>query len=122
MRNFRTLIIIFLLCCSATLQKVPYGQNLIVLLIDGLGRSLLNQSDIELFGFRHVTENGARAEYLKPTYPTQSYPNWMSLFSGEMCFLPQTEFQGSFFINRKQKRTKQKSVVYLTVQAPRHFI
>uniref|UniRef100_A0A9J2PAJ0 Ectonucleotide pyrophosphatase/phosphodiesterase family member 6 n=1 Tax=Ascaris lumbricoides TaxID=6252 RepID=A0A9J2PAJ0_ASCLU len=83
MGKLSTLFTLVLLYCSATLQKVPYGQNLIVLLIDGLGSSQLNQSNFELLGFRHLRESGAHAEYVKPTYPTQSYPNWMSLFSGQ---------------------------------------
>uniref|UniRef100_A0A914ZH30 Ectonucleotide pyrophosphatase/phosphodiesterase family member 6 n=1 Tax=Parascaris univalens TaxID=6257 RepID=A0A914ZH30_PARUN len=82
MGKLSTLFVLVLLYCSLALQKVPYGQNLIVLLIDGLGSSQLNNSNFELLGFRYLRESGAHAEYVKPTYPTQSYPNWMSLFSG----------------------------------------
>ncbi|VDK43036.1 unnamed protein product [Anisakis simplex] len=82
MNHLKHFLILLLFCRSTKLHKVPYGQNLIVLLIDGFGSSLLNQSNIEFFGFKYLMQNGAHTEYLKPTYPTQSYPNWMSLISG----------------------------------------
>lgn len=63
----------------AAIEKIPCGQNLIVFIIDGYGRALLNQSDI---GFRLLTENGVYSDFLKPVYPTHNYPNWMSLVTG----------------------------------------
>lgn len=63
----------------AAAEKLPCGQNLIVFIIDGYGKALLNQSDI---GFRLLTENGVYSDFLKPVYPTQTYPNLMSLVTG----------------------------------------
>lgn len=64
-------------------DKEPVGQNLIILLIDGYGASLLNKTD-EKFqtGVQTLIENGVQAEYLQPVFPSQSYPNWFSLSTG----------------------------------------
>lgn len=65
-------------------EKVPYGQNLIVFIIDGYGNTLLNQSDA---GLRLLAQNGVHSEYLKPVYPTHNYPNWMSLVTGQRLYI-----------------------------------
>lgn len=64
----------------ANAEKIPRGQNLIVFIIDGYGKTLLNQSDV---GFRLLTQNGVYTDFLKPVYPTHNYPNWMSLVTGD---------------------------------------
>ncbi|CAJ0609338.1 unnamed protein product [Cylicocyclus nassatus] len=63
--------------------KEPIGQNVIVLLIDGYGASLLNNSKQEAkFGIQHLISHGVQAEYLKSAFPTQSWPNWLNLVTG----------------------------------------
>lgn len=73
----------FCLLLQISAEKTPYGQNLIILIIDGYGSSLLNQSHHSNEGFHILQQNGAYAQYLKPAYPTYNYPNWMSLFTGK---------------------------------------
>uniref|UniRef100_A0AC35U6J3 Choline-specific glycerophosphodiester phosphodiesterase n=1 Tax=Rhabditophanes sp. KR3021 TaxID=114890 RepID=A0AC35U6J3_9BILA len=59
------------------------GQNLIVLLIDGYGSNLFNKTSAKLsYGFQNLLSNGVQAEYLKPIFPTWSYPTWASLATG----------------------------------------
>lgn len=65
-------------------ERSPVGQNLVILLIDGYGADLLNRTDAKLQqGVQMLAEKGVQAEYLKPVFPTQSYPNWFSLATGE---------------------------------------
>lgn len=64
-------------------DKEPVGQNLIILLIDGYGASLLNKTDEKFVqGIQGLIENGVQAQYLQPVFPSQSYPNWFSLSTG----------------------------------------
>ncbi|KJH41165.1 type I phosphodiesterase / nucleotide pyrophosphatase [Dictyocaulus viviparus] len=58
------LIILFGKC----LAKDPIGQNVIVLLIDGYGARM-----------QHLISHGVQAEYLRSSFPTQSWPNWLSI-------------------------------------------
>ncbi|VDM95893.1 unnamed protein product [Thelazia callipaeda] len=62
------------------IERIPVGQNLIVLILDGYGKALLNQTDSS--GFRLLSKNGVSTDFLKPVYPTQNYPNWMTLVTG----------------------------------------
>nr|CDJ87169.1 Type I phosphodiesterase nucleotide pyrophosphatase phosphate transferase domain containing protein [Haemonchus contortus] len=65
------------------IAKDPIGQNIIVLLIDGYGANLLNESKTEAkFGMQQLISNGVQAEYLRSTFPTHSWPNWLSLATG----------------------------------------
>ncbi|MCP9266321.1 Ectonucleotide pyrophosphatase/phosphodiesterase family member 6 [Dirofilaria immitis] len=79
MRCWQYIISIIASYFIAASEKIPCGQNLIVFIIDGYGKALLNQSDI---GFRLLTQNGVYSDFLKPVYPTHNYPNWMSLVTG----------------------------------------
>ncbi|EPB79515.1 hypothetical protein ANCCEY_01452 [Ancylostoma ceylanicum] len=93
-----------LLLLGVSVAKDPIGQNVIVLLIDGYGASLLNESKPESkfgkfpklsctqlsdpeniclggdpTGMEHLITHGVQAEYLKSAFPTQSWPNWLNL-------------------------------------------
>ncbi|PAV88198.1 hypothetical protein WR25_05222 [Diploscapter pachys] len=61
----------------------PIGQNLILILADGFGNSLLNssQNDVNI-GLKAIAENGVTTEFLRPSFPTHSWPNSMSLITG----------------------------------------
>uniref|UniRef100_A0A0K0EX79 Choline-specific glycerophosphodiester phosphodiesterase n=1 Tax=Strongyloides venezuelensis TaxID=75913 RepID=A0A0K0EX79_STRVS len=68
---------------SAILKQDALGQNLIVLLIDGYGNNLFNKTNSKLsLGIQTLLENGVQADYLKPIFPTWSYPTWTSLSTG----------------------------------------
>lgn len=69
--------------CGIVASRDPIGQNLIVLVIDGYGASLLNSSRQEAtFGLRQIADNGVQTESLRPVFPTHNYPSWISLVTG----------------------------------------
>ncbi|KAL3095387.1 hypothetical protein niasHS_007486 [Heterodera schachtii] len=73
----------FLELCYCNSQKEPAGQNLILLLVDGYGANLFNQTNARMKpGAKTLLENGMEALSLRPVFPTQSYPNWFSLATG----------------------------------------
>ncbi|MFH4979867.1 hypothetical protein AB6A40_006576 [Gnathostoma spinigerum] len=59
------------------------AENLIVIMLDGVGNSLLKQTEYDSSsGFGLLTENGVTSEYVTPVFPSQGYPNWYSLVTG----------------------------------------
>ncbi|KAK6183131.1 hypothetical protein SNE40_010666 [Patella caerulea] len=58
------------------------NQQLLMLLLDGFRWDYLDQPDLHLPGFRRILEIGIRTDYLKPVYPTLSYPNYYSIATG----------------------------------------
>ncbi|CAI5455211.1 unnamed protein product [Caenorhabditis angaria] len=59
-------------------------QHLIVIfLVDGYGSTLLNNSKPDsTFGVRHLATNGVQVDYVTPSFPTHTWPQWMSLATG----------------------------------------
>lgn len=78
-------LFLFLLFSLATVANVrasePLGQNVILLMIDGFANKFLNSTG-PLDGFERMAENGVQADYLKPSFPSLSFPNWQSLATG----------------------------------------
>lgn len=74
-------------CRCVALNQLAYGQNLIVFMIDGLSNKLLAKYADELTGFNEMSIYGSTTDYLKPVYPTLSYPNWISIFTGCSSFI-----------------------------------
>uniref|UniRef100_A0A1I7Z445 Ectonucleotide pyrophosphatase/phosphodiesterase family member 6 n=1 Tax=Steinernema glaseri TaxID=37863 RepID=A0A1I7Z445_9BILA len=59
------------------------GQNLVLLLIDGYGSALFNRTNERVqYGMRSLMAQGTHAQYMRPVFPTQSYPNWRSMATG----------------------------------------
>ncbi|KAI6201052.1 Ectonucleotide pyrophosphatase/phosphodiesterase family member 6 [Aphelenchoides besseyi] len=76
-------VLTILLVRTADVEGQPLNQNLIILLIDGYGANLFNRTDPKIQQAANLMiSKGVRAEYLKPVFPTQSYPNWFSLATG----------------------------------------
>lgn len=74
---------LLVLLFGTAVAKDPIGQNIIVLLIDGYGANLLNESKPEeKIGMQEIITNGVHAEYLRSAFPTHSWPNWVSLATG----------------------------------------
>jgi predicted AlkP superfamily pyrophosphatase or phosphodiesterase len=90
----RTILLLLLLAitpiidgaAAAAGKNRAIGQNVILLLIDGFANSFLNDSRSSLYGLKAMADNGVQAEYLKPSFPTLSYPNWYSLVTGQLHF------------------------------------
>uniref|UniRef100_A0A7E4VRT0 Choline-specific glycerophosphodiester phosphodiesterase n=1 Tax=Panagrellus redivivus TaxID=6233 RepID=A0A7E4VRT0_PANRE len=59
------------------------GQNVVILLIDGYGAELFNRTNSAIrVGAEALLTNGVKAGYLRPVFPTLTYPNWFSLATG----------------------------------------
>uniref|UniRef100_A0A914XHP2 Ectonucleotide pyrophosphatase/phosphodiesterase family member 6 n=1 Tax=Plectus sambesii TaxID=2011161 RepID=A0A914XHP2_9BILA len=69
------------------------GQNVILLMIDGFANKFLNTTG-PLNGFERMAEHGVQAEYLKPSFPSLSFPNWQSLATG--LYVENHGFTGNF--------------------------
>lgn len=50
-------------------------------MVDGVRWDYIDR-DPELKGFPRMQTNGVKAEYVKPIYPSNSYPNWYSIVTG----------------------------------------
>ena len=57
------------------------GSKLMIILVDGFRWDYVSL-DKSLKGFRKIAENGVRAKYVKPVFPTISYPNWYTIVTG----------------------------------------
>lgn len=58
------------------------GNKLLVILVDGCRWDYPDQDTVRLPGFRKLAENGVRAPYVTPIFPSNSYPNWYTLMTG----------------------------------------
>ena len=59
-------------------------SRVIVVVVEGLGNWVLDDADMHtsLLGFRHMQENGVRADYVLPEFITERAPNFHSMFTG----------------------------------------
>lgn len=90
-------VVLFGLVAGA-IAREPIGQNLIVILADGYGATLLNNTKPDatfgesqliveglknsIPGIRHLATNGVQVDYVTPSFPTHTWPQWMSLSTG----------------------------------------
>lgn len=58
------------------------GSKLFLLLLDGFRWDYFNLGGLELKGFPRLFQEGVKAEYMIPSYPTNSYPNYYTLMTG----------------------------------------
>ncbi|KAG8192377.1 hypothetical protein JTE90_029104 [Oedothorax gibbosus] len=57
------------------------GKNkLLLILVDGCRWDYPDQEGLP--GFRKLEENGVRAPYVTPIFPSNSYPNWYTITTG----------------------------------------
>ncbi|XP_074603685.1 glycerophosphocholine cholinephosphodiesterase ENPP6-like [Brevipalpus obovatus] len=59
----------------------PPKQKLILILADGVRYDYIN--DPTLKGFKRMARTGVRAEYVRPIFPSNSYPNWYTIVTGK---------------------------------------
>ncbi|KFM74681.1 Ectonucleotide pyrophosphatase/phosphodiesterase family member 6, partial [Stegodyphus mimosarum] len=55
------------------------ARKLLLILVDGCRWDYPDQDIAGLPGFRKLAENGVRAPYVTPIFPSNSYPNWYTL-------------------------------------------
>lgn len=58
------------------------GNKLLLILVDGCRWDYPDQDMDELPGFRKIAQNGVRAPYVTPIFPSNSYPNWYTIVTG----------------------------------------
>ncbi|GFT53100.1 uncharacterized protein NPIL_544821 [Nephila pilipes] len=84
---------LFLLCLVGSLSGFGYYSNsesnhgdgtnkLLLILVDGCRWDYPDQDSAGLPGFRKLAENGVRAPYVTPIFPSNSYPNWYTIMTG----------------------------------------
>jgi len=62
-------------------EESQEGVKLLIILVDGFRYDYVSR-DKSLKGFPRIAKNGVRAEYVKPIFPANSYPNWYSIVTG----------------------------------------
>ena len=79
----RCLLLLFILSGLAGLvESQAYGQLLLILL-DGFRHDYMDQSELPLPGFHKIAQLGVRAQSFVPDFPSESYPNYYSIMTGE---------------------------------------
>lgn len=68
--------------CFILLVRNVLGSRLVLILLDGFRWDYLEQDGHMLPGFSSIQQQGVRAEYLVPVYPTLSFPNYYSIMAG----------------------------------------
>ncbi|XP_055938718.1 glycerophosphocholine cholinephosphodiesterase ENPP6-like [Argiope bruennichi] len=58
------------------------ANKLLLILVDGCRWDYPDQDSAGLPGFRKLAENGVRAPYVTPIFPSNSYPNWYTIMTG----------------------------------------
>nr|XP_020466931.1 ectonucleotide pyrophosphatase/phosphodiesterase family member 6 [Monopterus albus] len=77
------------------------ARPLLVFLIDGFRYDYMDDLD-KLPGFRELVDNGVKADYVTPDFPSLSYPNYYSLMTGRHCGTHQ--FTGNFMWDETSKK------------------
>jgi len=77
------LIILFKLICSYPLYRefTKSEPKLILILADGIRYDYVH--DPTLKGFKKLASKGVKAEYVRPIFPSNSYPNWYTIITGK---------------------------------------
>ena len=80
--NMKTKMKAVFLCFILALNEpvLATSGKLLLLMIDGLKHDYVTD---DLAGFKAVTDQGVKAEYLKPQFPSVTLTNWMSILTGE---------------------------------------
>lgn len=56
-------------------------RKVILILVDGVRYDYVK--DPSLKGFSRMARKGVKAEYVQPIFPSNSYPNWYTIITGE---------------------------------------
>lgn len=96
MKQMYLLLLLIVVCISSSTCK-----KAIVILADGVRYDYL--SDKSLTGFKKMSEQGVKAEYVQPIFPSNSYPNWYTIITG--LYAENSGFVGNFMYDPKEKDT-----------------
>ncbi|UYV73390.1 ENPP6 [Cordylochernes scorpioides] len=73
-----TVAVLALWVAAASAQVAP--QRLVVVLVDGVRHDYVDDT---MPGLTRLARAGARASYVTPVFPANSYPNWYSIATGD---------------------------------------
>lgn len=59
-------------------------EKVLLVLVDGVRWDYLNDSSYA--GFKRIADNGVKAEYVTPVFPSNSYPNWYTIVTGKKFY------------------------------------
>merc|ERR1712137_1156852 len=69
--------------CDAVATPVADQKKLVVILLDGFRWDYIEQHKLNFLpGFRRMQEEGVRAKWVNPVFPSLSYPSWTTLSTG----------------------------------------
>jgi len=60
----------------------PAHRKLVFFIVDGCSAYYLDRLLAELPGFKAIVDNGVKAQYSKPIFPSLSMPNYYTMFTG----------------------------------------
>lgn len=63
------------------LGHISKERKVILILVDGVRYDYVK--DPSLKGFQRMARKGVKAEYVQPIFPSNSYPNWYTIVTGE---------------------------------------
>jgi predicted AlkP superfamily pyrophosphatase or phosphodiesterase len=74
------------------LGHISKEKKVILILVDGVRYDYVK--DPSLKGFQRMARKGVKAEYVQPIFPSNSYPNWYTIVTGEsIIFLSKQHIQ-----------------------------
>lgn len=86
-----------------TTTKTPTDveKKMILILADGIRYDYTRNPSLK--GFQRMAKKGVKAEYVQPIFPSNSYPNWYTIVTGEFRLEisnKKSSFTGSWFAFR----------------------
>ena len=76
-------ILVMLLPASFGFPPIPTdSEKVLLVLVDGVRWDYINDSSVYT-GFKRLADNGVKAEYVTPVFPSNSYPNWYTIVTGK---------------------------------------
>ena len=68
----------------ATFLSLASSDKLVLILLDGFRWDYVDRLDEgEIPNFKDFIATGSRAEYVQPIFPSESYPSWTTIVTGE---------------------------------------
>ncbi|XP_052092535.1 glycerophosphocholine cholinephosphodiesterase ENPP6-like [Mytilus californianus] len=92
-------------------SQIDENRKLLVLLIDGFRWDYFDIPGLQLPGFSRLFEQGVKADYMIPDFPTLSFPNFSSLMTG--LHAEDHGFVGNFMYHEEKQSSFEYKMVNL---------
>lgn len=87
---------------TAAAEELADRRRTLILLLDGFRWDYIKHLGDETTGFRELVKEGASAEYVRPVFPSLSFPSWTTISTG---VYPETHgILANFFYNRQRNQ------------------